>query len=200
MWSLSQLTLNPAGCLVFPIPPLRSCLPSASAYAGSLLHVSVPLGAARQEETCWHASAFSVTWSGLRRLGLQDTIGVTEGGGNISSAITFFSDEYFEAGWRRTALAAKAVRWGFHLLITDVDIVWFQNPYKYLVGVQVHPSCLLLHHHHAPAAVRYCFWATTEQHSSLHCSRASKPTPEAIAAISCMCPSSMQEQLCSTKS
>lgn len=70
------------------------------------------------------------------QLCLQDTIGVTEGGGNISSAITFFSDEYFEAGWRRTALAAKAVRWGFHLLITDVDIVWFQNPYKYLVGVQ----------------------------------------------------------------
>ena len=66
----------------------------------------------------------------------QDTIADTGNGSSINEAITFFSDEYFEAGWRRTALAAKAVRWGFNVLLTDVDIVWFQSPYSYLAGIE----------------------------------------------------------------
>ena len=66
---------------------------------------------------------------------MQDTISATTIGSNINDAITFFSEEYFEAGWRRASVVAKAVAWGFNVLLTDVDIVWFQNPYSYLARV-----------------------------------------------------------------
>lgn len=62
----------------------------------------------------------------------QDTIHATPTGSSINEAIAFLSNEYLEAGWRRASLVAKAVRWGFNVLLTDVDIVWFQNPYSYI--------------------------------------------------------------------
>ena len=59
---------------------------------------------------------------------------MSEGGNgtSISNAISFFSDEYLEAGWRRASIVAKAVQWGFNVLVTDVDIVWFKSPYSYI--------------------------------------------------------------------
>ncbi|KAK9804579.1 hypothetical protein WJX73_002017 [Symbiochloris irregularis] len=43
--------------------------------------------------------------------------------------------DHLLAGWRRLALVEKAVRWGFNVLVTDVDVVWFRNPYTYLEDV-----------------------------------------------------------------
>ena len=76
---------------------------------------------------------------------LQDTIPATVTGAPINDAITYFSDRYLEAGWRRVALMAKALQWGFNVLLTDVDVVWFQNPYAYIAQfpeVQLCPTLL----------------------------------------------------------
>ena len=50
---------------------------------------------------------------------------------NASEPISHFSSGYFEAGWRRAAVVRKAVDWGYNVLVTDVDLVWFQSPYIY---------------------------------------------------------------------
>ena len=51
---------------------------------------------------------------------------------NASEPLPHFSEGYLEAGWRRTLLVRKAVGWGYNVLVTDVDLVWFQHPYLYV--------------------------------------------------------------------
>ena len=50
---------------------------------------------------------------------------------NATEPISHFSSGYFEAGWRRASVVHKAVDWGYDVLVTDVDLVWFQSPYLY---------------------------------------------------------------------
>ena len=81
----------------------------------------------------------------------QDAYGLLHEGGSMDgSPISHFSKEYLEAGWRRTSLVTKAVYWGFNVLVTDVDIIWFKNPYSYLnsfplVGLLVSCSAACCH-------------------------------------------------------
>ena len=49
-----------------------------------------------------------------------------------SEPLGHLTEGYLEAGWRRTLIVRKAVAWGYNVLVTDVDLVWFQHPYLYL--------------------------------------------------------------------
>lgn len=78
----------------------------------------------------------------------QDTHVSAQGPDNVinGSAIQHASREYLQAGWRRLALVDRAVRWGFNVFVTDVDVVWFRNPYSYLARfpkVGLVRSCLM---------------------------------------------------------
>ncbi|KAK9815659.1 hypothetical protein WJX72_007504 [[Myrmecia] bisecta] len=46
--------------------------------------------------------------------------------------LTNWSPGYFAAGWTRTVWTHKAVKMGFTVLMVDLDLVWFKNPYRYL--------------------------------------------------------------------
>ena len=53
-------------------------------------------------------------------------------GENASEPYAHFSEGYLDAGWRRTLVVRKAVSWGYNVLVTDVDLVWFKHPYLYI--------------------------------------------------------------------
>lgn len=47
------------------------------------------------------------------------------------------SDHYRAATWRKVTVVERIVDWGFNVLHSDVDVVWFQDPLPYFLGPKI---------------------------------------------------------------
>ncbi|TVT96981.1 hypothetical protein EJB05_57788 [Eragrostis curvula] len=56
------------------------------------------------------------------------------GGMNFTSAKFFLSKEYLELVWSKLRLQRRVLQLGYHFLFTDVDIMWFRNPFKHVTA------------------------------------------------------------------
>ncbi|KAJ1292712.1 hypothetical protein BS78_01G011100 [Paspalum vaginatum] len=53
---------------------------------------------------------------------------------DLSSAKFFLSREYLELVWSKLKLQRRVLRLGYSFLFTDVDILWFRNPFKHVTA------------------------------------------------------------------
>ncbi|RCV28782.1 hypothetical protein SEVIR_5G436700v4 [Setaria viridis] len=51
---------------------------------------------------------------------------------NLSSANKFMSEAYVELVWTKLSLQQRVLELGYNFLFTDVDIVWFRNPFWHM--------------------------------------------------------------------
>ncbi|KAM0831779.1 hypothetical protein ACQ4PT_065314 [Festuca glaucescens] len=51
---------------------------------------------------------------------------------NVSSANHFMSKSYLELVWAKLSLQERVLQLGYNYLYTDVDIVWFRNPFRHI--------------------------------------------------------------------
>ncbi|WVZ67639.1 LOW QUALITY PROTEIN: hypothetical protein U9M48_016690 [Paspalum notatum var. saurae] len=51
---------------------------------------------------------------------------------NLSSENSFLSDAYVELVWTKLSLQQRVLELGYNFLFTDVDIVWFRNPFRHI--------------------------------------------------------------------
>ncbi|KAM0931356.1 hypothetical protein ACQ4PT_000396 [Festuca glaucescens] len=61
---------------------------------------------------------------------------------NLSSATDFMSDAYLELVWAKLELQQRVLELGYNFLFTDVDIVWFRDPFRHIgVHADMATSC-----------------------------------------------------------
>ncbi|RLN39607.1 uncharacterized protein C2845_PM01G48800 [Panicum miliaceum] len=53
---------------------------------------------------------------------------------NFTSAKFFLSKEYLELVWSKLKLQRRVLQLGYNFLFTDVDILWFRNPFKHVTA------------------------------------------------------------------
>ncbi|WVZ61265.1 hypothetical protein U9M48_011167 [Paspalum notatum var. saurae] len=53
---------------------------------------------------------------------------------DLSSAKFFLSPEYLELVWSKLRLQRRVLQLGYSFLFTDVDILWFRNPFKHVTA------------------------------------------------------------------
>ncbi|KAG1654663.1 hypothetical protein FOA52_003820 [Chlamydomonas sp. UWO 241] len=53
---------------------------------------------------------------------------------NTNGEYKYGSDHYRQATWRKVTVVEKIVDWGFNVLHSDVDAVWFRDPLPYMLG------------------------------------------------------------------
>ncbi|KAI5002845.1 hypothetical protein ZWY2020_027495 [Hordeum vulgare] len=51
---------------------------------------------------------------------------------NLSSASDFMSDAYVELVWTKLELQQRVLQLGYSFLFTDVDILWFRDPFRHI--------------------------------------------------------------------
>jgi hypothetical protein len=51
---------------------------------------------------------------------------------NLSSASNYMSDAYVELVWAKLELQQRVLQLGYNFLYTDVDIVWFRDPFRHI--------------------------------------------------------------------
>ncbi|KAL6875716.1 hypothetical protein ACP4OV_013229 [Aristida adscensionis] len=51
---------------------------------------------------------------------------------NLSSASDYMSTAYVELVWTKLSLQRRVLELGYNFLFTDVDIVWFRNPFRHI--------------------------------------------------------------------
>jgi hypothetical protein len=51
---------------------------------------------------------------------------------NLSSANNYMSDAYVELVWAKLKLQQRVLELGYNFLFTDVDIVWFRDPFRHI--------------------------------------------------------------------
>ncbi|KAJ1286850.1 hypothetical protein BS78_03G383700 [Paspalum vaginatum] len=51
---------------------------------------------------------------------------------NLSSENSFLSEAYVELVWTKLSLQQRVLELGYSFLFTDVDIVWFRNPFRHI--------------------------------------------------------------------
>ncbi|CAN6291086.1 unnamed protein product [Urochloa humidicola] len=55
-------------------------------------------------------------------------------GVDLASAKFFLSKEYLELVWSKLKLQRRVLQLGYNFLFTDVDIMWFRNPFKHVTA------------------------------------------------------------------
>jgi hypothetical protein len=61
---------------------------------------------------------------------------------NLSSETDFMSDAYLELVWAKLELQQRVLQLGYNFLFTDVDIVWFRDPFRHIgVHADMAMSC-----------------------------------------------------------
>lgn len=61
---------------------------------------------------------------------------------NLSSASDFMSDAYLELVWAKLELQQRVLQLGHNFLFTDVDVVWFRDPFRHIgVHADMAVSC-----------------------------------------------------------
>ncbi|CAM0884384.1 unnamed protein product [Alopecurus aequalis] len=61
---------------------------------------------------------------------------------NLSSASNYMSDAYVELVWAKLELQQHVLQLGYNFLFTDVDIVWFRDPFRHIgVHADMATSC-----------------------------------------------------------
>ncbi|CAL4928407.1 unnamed protein product [Urochloa decumbens] len=55
-------------------------------------------------------------------------------GVDLASAKFFLSKEYLELVWSKLKLQRRVLQLGYNFLFTDVDILWFRNPFKHVTA------------------------------------------------------------------
>ncbi|XP_051220754.1 uncharacterized protein At4g15970-like [Lolium perenne] len=61
---------------------------------------------------------------------------------NLSSANDFMSDAYLELVWAKLEVQQRVLQLGYNFLFTDVDIVWFRDPFRHIgVHTDMATSC-----------------------------------------------------------
>ncbi len=54
------------------------------------------------------------------------------------TALRRYGDDHYRAAtWRKVTVVEKIVDWGFNVMHSDVDVVWFRDPLPYFLG----PPC-----------------------------------------------------------
>ena len=48
--------------------------------------------------------------------------------------LRYGDDHYRAATWRKVTVVEKIVDWGFNVMHSDVDVVWFRDPLPYFLG------------------------------------------------------------------
>ncbi|XP_002456849.1 uncharacterized protein At4g15970 [Sorghum bicolor] len=51
---------------------------------------------------------------------------------NLSSANNYMTESYIELVWTKLSLQQRVLELGYNFLFTDVDIVWFRNPFRHI--------------------------------------------------------------------
>lgn len=51
---------------------------------------------------------------------------------NLSSASNYMSDAYVELVWAKLELQQRVLQLGYNFLFTDVDILWFRDPFRHI--------------------------------------------------------------------
>ncbi|KAJ9511474.1 hypothetical protein QJQ45_029860 [Haematococcus lacustris] len=86
---------------------------------------------------------FGVNWmKHLKRLGVENyLVGATDkktaaflGSQLLLQALRYGSEHYVAATWRKVTVVQQIVGWGFNVLHSDVDVVWFRDPLPYMLG------------------------------------------------------------------
>ncbi|KAJ9511250.1 hypothetical protein QJQ45_017155 [Haematococcus lacustris] len=78
----------------------------------------------------------------LKRLGVENyLVGATDkktaaflGSQPLLQALRYGSEHYVAATWRKVTVVQQIVGWGFNVLHSDVDVVWFRDPLPYMLG------------------------------------------------------------------
>ncbi|EAY77007.1 hypothetical protein OsI_04964 [Oryza sativa Indica Group] len=61
---------------------------------------------------------------------------------NLSSANNFMSEAYVELVWTKLSLQQRVLELGYNFLFTDVDILWFRDPFRHIgVYADMTTSC-----------------------------------------------------------
>ncbi|GFH17220.1 EF-hand domain-containing protein [Haematococcus lacustris] len=57
-----------------------------------------------------------------------------EGPDHSDKEYKYGSEHYVAATWRKVTVVQQIVGWGFNVLHSDVDVVWFRDPLPYMLG------------------------------------------------------------------
>ncbi|KAG2487324.1 hypothetical protein HYH03_014041 [Edaphochlamys debaryana] len=60
-----------------------------------------------------------------------------DGKGHQSDEYKYGDSHYNAATWRKVQVVSRIVHWGFNVIHSDVDVVWFRDPLPYFLG----PAC-----------------------------------------------------------
>ncbi|XP_072973543.1 uncharacterized protein At4g15970-like isoform X3 [Typha angustifolia] len=57
---------------------------------------------------------------------------INMGGNDFTSEKFFMTDDYVDMMWKRNRFQQKVLELGYNFLFTDVDILWFRNPFRHI--------------------------------------------------------------------